>query len=188
MTESEVIKIFRDSGALLEGHFILRSGLRSRQFFQCALALQEMPVVEKLAAALTAKVRALEPRTVVSPAMGGLVIGQEVARQLGVRFIFAEKEDGKLVLRRGFKIAPAERVLVVEDVVTKGGRVQETIDIVRAHAGAVVGVGMVVDRSDGTLNLGVPMFSVLRLHVETFHPDKLPPDLAKIPAIKPGSK
>jgi orotate phosphoribosyltransferase len=188
MTESEVIQIFRDSGALLEGHFILRSGLRSRQFFQCALALQSMPVVEKLAAALVGKVRALEPRTVIAPAMGGLVIGQEVARQLGVRFIFAEKEDGKLVLRRGFRISPAERVLIIEDVVTKGGRVQETIDIVRAHTGAVVGVGMVVDRSDGTLNLGVPMFSVLRLHVETFHPDKLPPDLAKIPAVKPGSK
>jgi orotate phosphoribosyltransferase len=120
--------------------------------------------------------------------MGGLVIGQEVARQLGVRFIFVEKEDGKLVLRRGFKIAPGEKILIVEDVVTKGGRVQETLDIVRAHGGNVAGVAMVVDRSNGTTKLGVPMFSLIALQVKTFEPDKLPPDLAKIPAVKPGSK
>ena len=188
MTESEVLQIFRETGALLEGHFILRSGLRSRQYFQCALALQHMPTVEKLGAALAAKVRHLNPATVLSPAMGGLVIGQEVARQLGVRFLFTEKEDGKLVMRRGFKIAPGEKVLIVEDVVTKGGRVQETIDIVREHHGEVLGAAMLVDRSGGAVNLGVPLFSVLQLNVETFHPDKLPPDLAAIPAMKPGSK
>jgi orotate phosphoribosyltransferase len=188
MTQDDVLKVFRDSGALLEGHFILRSGLHSRQFFQCALALQQMPGVEKLGAALAAKVKSLGAVTVVSPAMGGLVIGQEVARQLGVRFIFVEKEDGKLVLRRGFKIAPGEKILIVEDVVTKGGRVQETIDIVRAHGGIVAGVAMVVDRSNGATKLGVPMFSLIALQVETFEADKLPPDLAKIPAIKPGSK
>src|SRR6202049_192714 len=152
MTENDVLQIFRDSGALLEGHFILRSGVHSRQFFQCALALQQMPVVEKLGAALAAKVRPLRAVTVVSPAMGGLVMGQEVARQLGLRFIFVEKEEGRLVLRRGFKIAPGEKLLVVEDVVTKGGRVQETLDIVRAHGGDVLGVAMVVDRSNGTIN------------------------------------
>jgi orotate phosphoribosyltransferase len=188
MTEAEALQIFRDSGALLEGHFILRSGLRSRQFFQCALALQEMPVVERLGAALAAKMRGLGARTVIAPAMGGLVIGQEVARQLGVRFIFVEKEDGKLVLRRGFKIARGEKLLVIEDVVTKGGRVQETIDIVRAEGGEVAGVGMVVDRTNGAVKLGVPTFSVLALNVETFEADKLPPDLAAIPAFKPGSK
>ena len=188
MTQDEVLNVFRDSGALLEGHFILRSGLHSRQFFQCALALQQMPVVEKLGAVLAAKVKSLSAVTVVSPAMGGLVIGQEVARQLGVRFIFVEKEDGKLVLRRGFKIAPGEKILVVEDVVTKGGRVQETIDIVRANGGTVAGVGMVVDRSNGATKLGVPMFSLIALQVETFEPDKLPPEFAKIPAVKPGSK
>jgi orotate phosphoribosyltransferase len=188
MTQDDVLKVFRDTGALLEGHFILRSGLHSRQFFQCALALQQMPVVERLGAALAAKAKALGAVTVVSPAMGGLVIGQEVARQLGVRFIFVEKEDGKLVLRRGFKIAPGEKILVVEDVVTKGGRVQETIDIVRAKGGNVAGVAMVVDRSNGTTRLGVPMFSLISLQVETFEPDKLPPDLAMIPAVKPGSK
>ena len=188
MTESEALKIFRDSGALLEGHFILRSGLRSRQFFQCALALQSMPVVERLGAALAEKLRPLGAVTVIAPAMGGLVIGQEVARQLRLRFIFVEKEEGKLVLRRGFKIVPGERILVIEDVVTKGGRAQETIDIVRAHGGEVLGVAMVVDRSNGATKLGVPMFSLIALNVETFDPDKLPPDLAVIPAIKPGSK
>jgi orotate phosphoribosyltransferase len=188
MTETDVIKIFKDSGALLEGHFVLRSGLHSRQFFQCALALQQMPTVERLGAALAEKVRGLGIVTVISPAMGGLVLGQEVARQLKTRFIFVEKEEGKLVLRRGFKIAPDEKILVVEDVVTKGGRAQETVDIVRAHRGEVVGVAMAVDRSNGGTNLGVPLFSLLALKVETFAADNLPPDLAATPAVKPGSK
>jgi orotate phosphoribosyltransferase len=188
MTKDEALQIFRDSGALLEGHFVLRSGLHSRQFFQCALALQQMPVVEKLGAALAAKVHAQGALTVIAPAIGGLVIGQEVARQLRVRFIFAEKEEGKLVLRRGFKIERGEKILVVEDVVTKGGRVQETLDIVRANGGIVVGVAMVVDRSNGAVNFGVPFESLISLQVETFEADKLPPDLAKIPAVKPGSK
>lgn len=187
MTESEALNIFRDTGALLDGHFVLRSGLHSRQFFQCALALQQMPIVEHLGAALAAKARGLNPQTVVAPAMGGLVIGQEVARQLGIRFIFVEKEAGRLVLRRGFKVQSGERILVVEDVVTKGGRVQEAIDIVRQHGGTLVGVAMIVDRSNGTVDFGVPGLSLIKLKVETFEPDKLPPDLAKIPAVKPGS-
>src|SRR5258708_40003170 len=144
MTEPELLQIFRDSGALLEGHFILRSGLHSRTFFQCALALQQMPVVEEIGAELVGKVRSLGPTTIVAPAMGGLVLGQEVARQLGLRFIFVEKEEGKLALRRGFRISPGERMLVVEDVVTKSGTVQETLDIARAHSGTVVGVAMAV--------------------------------------------
>jgi len=188
MTEHEVMQIFRETGALLEGHFILRSGLHSRQYFQCALALQQMPTVEKLGAELARKVRPLAAVTVVSPALGGLVLGQEVARQLGARFLFVEKEEGKLALRRGFRIAPGERILVVEDVVTRGGRVQETLDIVRGHGGQVVGVAMAVDRSGGTVAFGLPSFSLMSLYVETFEPDKLPPDLAALPAVKPGSK
>ncbi len=188
MTEQEILQIFRDTGALLEGHFVLRSGLHSRQYFQCALALQFMPTVEKLGAELAAKVRSLGAATVLSPAMGGLVLGQEVARQLGVRFIFVEKEEGKLALRRGFKIAPGEQLLIVEDVVTKGGRVQESIDIVRAHSGKLVGVAMAVDRSSGAVNFGVPTFSLLTMNVETFAATRLPPDLAALPAVKPGSK
>ncbi len=188
MTDAQALQIFRDSGALLEGHFVLRSGLHSRQFFQCALALQQMPIVEQLGAALAEKLRPLGAVTVIAPAMGGLVIGQEVARQLRLRFIFAEKEEGELVLRRGFKISSGEKLLVIEDVVTKGGRLQETVDIVRAHSGTVAGIGMVVDRSNGAVNLGVPTFSLLRMNVETFAPDQLPADLAKIPVLKPGSK
>ncbi len=188
MTTDEALQVFRQTGALLDGHFVLRSGLRSRQFFQCALALQEMPIVEKLGKALADKVRHLGVRTVVAPAMGGLVIGQEVARQLGIRFIFVEKEEGKLVLRRNFKIAGGEKILVVEDVVTKGGRIQETIDIVRLNQGEVAGAVMIVDRSNGAVDLGVPTFSLIALQVETFAPDKIPSDLLGIPATKPGSK
>ena len=121
MTSDEAWQIFRDTGALLDGHFVLRSGRHSRQFFQCALALQEMAVVEKLGAALAEQARALNVATVVAPAMGGLVIGQEVARQLGARFIFVEKDEGKLTLRRGFKIGAGEKILIVEDVITRGG-------------------------------------------------------------------
>lgn len=188
MTTEEALQLFRDSGALLEGHFVLRSGLHSRQFFQCALALQQMPVVERFGAALADRLRALQPATVVAPAMGGLVIGQEVARQLGCRFIFVEKEDGRLVLRRGFKLAAGERVVVVEDVVTKGGRVQETLDIVRQQGAETAAVAILVDRSNGAVDLGVPTRSLIQMQVETFPPDQLPPDLAAIPAVKPGSK
>ena len=189
MTNDEVLQIFRDTGALLEGHFVLRSGLHSRQYFQCALALQQMPIVEKVGAALADKVRQLKPATVVAPAMGGLVLGQEVARQLRCRFIFVEKEEGKLVLRRGFKIDNGEEFIVVEDVVTRGGRVQETIDIVRRHGGIVSAVGVIVDRSGRKKpNFGCPFVSLAEMNVENFEADKLPPDLAKIPAMKPGSK
>lgn len=188
MTENEVLQVFRDTGALLEGHFILRSGLHSRQFFQCALALQNMPTVEKFGEALANKVRTLDIATVVSPAMGGLVLGQEVARQLKCRFIFVEKEEGRLALRRGFKISPDERILIVEDVVTKGGRVQETIDIVVGRKGNVVGVAMAVDRSNGAFILPVPMFSLLTMRVAAYPADRVPADLAAIPASKPGSK
>jgi orotate phosphoribosyltransferase len=188
MTSEETLEIFRRTGALLEGHFTLRSGLHSRQYFQCALALQNMPVVEQFGGALAAKTCHLGAATVIAPAMGGLVIGQEVARQLRARFLFVEKEEGQLVLRRGFRIAPGEKVLVVEDVITKGGRVQETIQIVRAAGGEVLGVAMMVDRSNGGVDLGVPSFSLVSLNVETFEPNNLPPDLAAVKATKPGSK
>jgi len=144
--------------------------------------------VTNIGAELAGKVRSLGAVTVVSPAMGGLVLGQEVARQLRLRFIFVEKEEGKLVLRRGFKIAPGEKLLIIEDVITKGGRVQETIDIVRAHKGEIVGIAMAVDRSGGAVKFGVPTHSLIALNVEMFEADNLPPDLAGSPAMKPGSK
>jgi len=188
MTNEDALRLFRSTGALLEGHFVLRSGRHSRQFFQCALAMQQMPVVEQFGAALAPRAAAFGAGTVIAPAMGGLVIGQEVARQLKARFIFAEKEEGKLVLRRGFKLAPGEKVVVVEDVVTLGGRVNETIEIVRQAGGVVAGVAVLVDRSGGGVNFGVPFESLIRLQVETFDPEGLPEDLKGVPAVKPGSK
>ncbi|HTG45044.1 MAG TPA: orotate phosphoribosyltransferase [Verrucomicrobiae bacterium] len=188
MDKDQALDLFKATGALLDGHFILRSGRHSRQYFQCALALQEMPIVERFGAALAARVRTLTIQTVIAPAMGGLVIGQEVARQLKCRFIFVEKEEGKLVLRRGFKIAPGERLLVVEDVVTQGGRAKETLEIVRLHRGEAAGVAMLVDRSNGTVQLGVPTFSLIQMNIETFAQSALPPELAASAGSKPGSK
>ena len=187
MTQDEALEVFRETGALLEGHFILRSGLHSRQFFQCAQALQQMPTVEKLGAALAERVCELDVQTVVAPAMGGLVIGQEVARQLGARFIFVEKEEGALVLRRGFKISDGENILIVEDVVTRGGRAQEAIDIVREHGGDLRAIAILVDRSNGAFAPDVPLHSLMQIQVETFAADDLPDDLATIPAVHPGS-
>ena len=142
--QQEVLDIFKRTQALLQGHFILRSGLHSGHFFQCAQVCQHMDAVERLAELLVAKLSKLNYQTVLAPAMGGLVIGQEVARQSKVRFIFAEKENNVLVMRRGFKLAPGERVLVVEDVVTRGGRVVECLDIIRKAGGEVAGVAMLV--------------------------------------------
>ena len=187
MTRDEVLEVFRQNNALLEGHFILRSGLRSREFFQCAQALQKMPVVEQLGAALADKVRNLGITTVIAPAMGGLVIGQEVARQLGIRFIFVEKINDALVLRRGFKIDSHEKILIVEDVVTRGGRADETIQIVREHGGDLLALAVLVDRSSGDYDPGVPFISLLEMQVETFTPDDLPEDLQALEPVKPGS-
>ena len=186
-TQQEVLTIFKRTQALLEGHFILRSGLHSGHFFQCAQVCQHMDAVERLAQLLVGKLASLNFQTVLAPAMGGLVIGQEVARQAKVRFIFAEKENNVLVLRRGFKIAPGERVLVVEDVVTRGGRVAECLDIIRKLGGEVAGVAMLVDRSAGQTRFDVPVVSLLELSFPTYAADAVPAELAKLPATKPGS-
>ena len=184
-----LLDLFRKTGALLDGHFILRSGLHSRQYFQCALLLQHTDIAAKVCGWLADKLGKFDCDTVISPALGGIIVGQEVGRSLGKRHIFVEKEDGKLVLRRGFQISPDEKFIVVEDVVTRGGRVQETIDIVRAHGGIVPVVGVIVDRSGETKpDFGCPFVSVIEMNVENFRPDNLPPDLAKIPAVKPGSR
>ena len=189
MNSDHVISLFRETGALLSGHFILRSGLHSREFFQCAILLSHTPVAKEVCGALAQKLAAFNAETVISPALGGLIVGHEVARTLDLRHIFAEKENDRLVLRRGFTIRPGERFLVVEDVVTRGGRVQETIDIVKAHGGEVAAVGTLVDRSGSqTPDFGVPFESLVKLCVETFSPDAIPADLAATPAIKPGSK
>ena len=185
----DLLALFRKTGALLDGHFVLRSGLHSRQYFQCAILLQYTDVAAQVCEQLADKLRGFACDSVISPALGGIIVGQEIGRSLGKRHIFVEKEDGKLVLRRGFQISPGEKFLVVEDVVTRGGRVQETIDIVRGHGAIVSAVGVIVDRSgDAKPSFGCPFVSLVDMTVENFSADNLPPDLAKIPAIKPGSK
>ncbi|HXX42516.1 MAG TPA: orotate phosphoribosyltransferase [Chthoniobacterales bacterium] len=185
----DLLGLFRKTGALLDGHFILRSGLHSRQYFQGALLLQYTDVAAHVCSLLADKLRGFAGDSVISPALGGIVVGQEVARSLGKRHIFVEKENAKLVLRRGFRIEKGEKFVVVEDVVTRGGRVQETIDIVQANGGTVCAVGVIVDRSGGSKpNFGCPFVNLVEMKMETFEPDNLPPDLAKIPATKPGSK
>ncbi len=188
--QQEILDLFRSTGALLNGHFVLRSGLHSREFFQCALLLQDTAVASKVCGYLAEKARELEFDTVISPAVGGIVVGQEVGRHLGKKHIFVEKDGaGGLVLRRGFEIKKGERFFVAEDVVTRGGRVQETIDIVRKLGGVVVGAGSIVDRSGGNLpDFGCPFFGLVSLAVETFPPDQIPEDLQAVPAAKPGSK
>jgi orotate phosphoribosyltransferase len=185
----ELLALFRKTGALLDGHFVLRSGLHSRQYFQCAILLSYTDIAERVCKMLADELRAFECDSVISPALGGIIVGQEVGRSLGKRHIFVEKDEGKLVIRRGFKIDTQEKFIVVEDVVTRGGRVQETIDIVRANGGTVNAVGVIVDRSgDKKPDFGCPFVSLVEMNVENFAADKLPPDLAKIPAVKPGSK
>jgi len=185
----DLLALFRETGALLDGHFVLRSGLRSRQFFQCALLLQHTEIAAEVCGRLADELRDLECDTVISPALGGIIVGQEVGRALGKRHIFVEKDAGDLVLRRGFQIRPNERFIVAEDVITRGGRIQETVDIVRVHGGLVAGIGVIVDRSSGQRpDYGCPFISLIEMNVETFPADNLPPDLARIPAVKPGSR
>lgn len=187
MENDEVIQIFKDSGALLEGHFLLRSGLHSAHFFQCAQVCQYMDKVTRLAEIMVEKLKDYGATTVVGPAMGGLVIGQEVARQLGTRFIFLEKVDDKLALRRNFKFESGEKVLIVEDVITRGGRVVEALEQCRAHGADPVAVGVIVDRSNGATTFDVPHHSLAELSFPTYEADNLPPELAGTEAIKPGS-
>ena len=184
----DILALFRKTGALLDGHFILRSGLHSREYFQCALLLQDTAIAEQVCGWLAHKLREFDCDTVISPALGGIIVGQEVGRSLGKRHIFVEKDEGRLVLRRGFEISQGEKFVVVEDVVTRGGRVQETIDIVRAHGGTVSAVGVIVDRSEAKPDFGCPFVSLVEMTVETFSADNLPPDLTEIQAVKPGSK
>jgi len=185
--QQEVTNIFIRTRALLQGHFVLRSGLHSGHFFQCAQVCQNMPEVERLGTLLLSKLGQLNFTTVLAPAMGGLVIGQEVARQAKSRFIFAEKDNNVLVMRRGFTLAPGEKILVVEDVITRGGRVQECLEIIQKAGGLAVGVAVLVDRSQGQAKFAVPTFSLLEMSYPTYPADQLPPELARLPATKPGS-
>ena len=185
--QKEVLDIFTRTRALQQGHFVLRSGLHSGHYFQCAQVCQHLDCVTRLAELLLAKLQGHTFTTVLAPAMGGLVIGQELARQARSRYVFAEKENNALVLRRGFVLAPGERVLIAEDVVTRGGRVIECLNIVRAAGAIPVAVTMLVDRSAGAARFDVPAISLLELSFPTFAADALPESLAKIPVQKPGS-
>ncbi|MEA2012490.1 MAG: orotate phosphoribosyltransferase [Verrucomicrobiota bacterium] len=182
-------KLLVETGALLNGHFLLRSGLHSNRYFQAALALQHTKTAEKICTALADLFKNTEIETVISPAIGGIVVGQEVGRALGVKAIFAEKDkNDELILRRGFKIAKGEKILVAEDVVTRGGRVQQTVDLVRELGGDVVGVAVIVDRSAGNApDFGAPMKSLLELTIETYNPNECPMCKKNLPMDKPGS-
>lgn len=185
--QKEILDIFIRTRALQEGHFVLRSGLHSGHYFQCAQVCQRLDAVERLAQLLLAKLQRLSFTTVLAPAMGGLVIGQELARQAKCRYLFAEKENNALVLRRGFVFSPGEHVLIAEDVVTRGGRVLECLDIVRKAGGVPVAVAMLVDRSAGSARFDVPTISLLELSFPTYPADAVPGWLAQIPVQKPGS-
>jgi orotate phosphoribosyltransferase len=195
MTENEVLKLFDKYGALLTGHFKLSSGLHSEKYLQCALVLQHPDVAEKLSGELTKKLSEGLPsgsRTkvdvVVGPALGGITLAYEVARSLGVRGLFTERHEGKMVLRRGFSIGKGENVLVVEDVITTGGSTKEVIDVVRSLGGKVVGVGSIIDRSSQAVDFGVPFHALAKVRVETFEEKDCPLCKKDIPVTKPGSR
>lgn len=188
VTTDGILDMFRGIGALLEGHFRLTSGLHSSGYLQCALVLQHPREAEMCGAALADRLRALGAQTVLSPAIGGIVIGQEVARALGVRAIFAERQDGRLTLRRGFSLAPGEKVVVIEDVVTTGGSTRETIDVARAAGAEVLAAGTIIDRSGGQQQIDVPFHALAAISLPTYEAEACPLCLAGLPVVKPGSR
>jgi len=191
MTDEQVLDEFRAVGALLEGHFILSSGLRSPRYLQCARVLMDPARAERLAAALAAKIPAelrQQIAAVISPAMGGVIIGHEMGRALGKPAMFVERPQGTFELRRGFRLDPGTRVLMVEDVVTTGLSSREAIEAVRQAGGDVIAEAALVDRSAGQVDLGVPFVPLIRIDVPTYEAEAVPPELAAIPAIKPGSR
>ena len=191
MTDDEILKEFRAADALLEGHFILSSGLRSPKYLQCARVLMNPDRAARLAEALAKRIPdALRNQidVVISPAMGGIIIGQEMGRALGKDAMFLERPDGIFALRRGFSLAQGAKVLMVEDVVTTGLSSREAIAAVGREGGEVIAEVSLVDRSNGTADLGVPFFPLIRIDVPSYEADQLPPELAAIPAVKPGSR
>jgi orotate phosphoribosyltransferase len=188
MNRDELIELFRASGALLDGHFRLTSGLHSPGYLQCALVLQHPEHAESLGRAIAARTRDLTPTVVLSPALGGVVIGHEVGRALGVRAIFAERQDGTLSLRRGFSVAGDDRVLVIEDVLTTGGSTRETMDVATAAGGRVVGAASIIDRSGGRARFDVPFHALLDVALPTYQPETCPLCAEGLPVVKPGSR
>ena len=191
MTEDEILSEFRSVEALLEGHFLLSSGRHSAYYLQCARLLMNPERAGRIALAIAQKIPRevrSEVEVVISPAMGGIIIGHEMARALGVDALFVERPDGVFGLRRGFSLAPGTKVLLIEDVVTTGLSSREAIAAIESAGGIVIGAGAVVDRSAGTAELGVPFFPLIQLNFPTYAPDELPPELATSQAVKPGSR
>lgn len=191
MTEDEVLHEFKQAGALLEGHFVLSSGLHSARYLQCARVLMDARRADRLCSAVKAKIMAniTEPIDMVaSPAMGGVIVGYEMGRQLGVPSVFFERVDGTLQLRRGFDIAPGTRCLMMEDIVTTGLSSRECIKAITDLGGKVVAASCLIDRSNGTAELGVPLIALARLEIATYKADELPPELANLTVEKPGSR
>lgn len=188
MRQEKLLAVFRETGALQHGHFQLSSGLHSDVYFQSALVLQHPERAAALGAALADELRALSPAVAAGPALGGVIIAWEVARALGVRGLFTERKDGDMLLRRGFRLAAGERVVVVEDVVTTGKSTRETIEALRAAGGEVVGVGSIVDRSGGSADFGFPFRSLLSLPVQAWEPAECPKCREGLSLEKPGSR
>ena len=185
---SHILNIFKSTGALLEGHFVLTSGRHSRSYFQCAKVLQYPEYLTAFSVMIADEFESKKPDVIISPAVGGIVLGTEVGTQLGCRTIFAERKNGEMVIRRGFKINANEKVLVIEDVITTGGSVQETINLVEKSGGKIIGVGVLVDRSNGKAKLNKHQYSIIKLNAVSYDPSKVPNDLSKIPIKKPGSR
>lgn len=188
MTENEVLKMFEKHNALLKGHFRLSSGLHSEKYLQCALILQYPDIAERLSAELAKKFAKEKIGVVIGPALGGVTLSYEMARALGVRGIFAERQEGKMELRRGFSISGGEKVLVAEDVITTGGSTREVIELVRSLGGVVVGVASIVDRSQSEIDFGLKHEYLVKLDVRTFDPSVCPLCKSNIPVVKPGSR
>ncbi len=188
MTDDELLQVFRENSALLEGHFVLSSGLHSDRYIQCAQVLQHPRIAQQLCSELAAKLRYLGATVVAAPALGGILVAHEVGRALGIRALFTERQDGVMTLRRGFTIAPGEPVLVVEDVLTTGLSTRETMKCVEDTGGKVVGAGSLIDRSGGTTDLGVPRSALLTLTIQNYNPAECPLCKSGSPAVKPGSR
>lgn len=188
LSPGEVLNIFKESEALLEGHFRLTSGRHSRQYMQCAKVLQYPHHAARLGEALAESFRDQKIDLVIGPAMGGILVAHEVGKALGTKAIFTERENGEMKLRRGFELQPGQKVLVVEDVITTGGSVREVIEVVKAYGAEPVGVGVLVNRSGGKADFGVPLATLLEIEIESFDPESCPLCAEGIPAIKPGSR
>ncbi len=186
--QDQLIEIFQKTGALLEGHFMLTSGRHSPTYFQCAKVLQYPEFLQKFSNEIVNHFQDIDIDIVITPAVGGIVLGTEIGRQLNKQTIFAEREQGVMTLRRGFEITPESNVLVIEDVITTGGSVNEVIELVRDSGAKVVGVGVLVDRSGGKVKLHEKQFSVTELEAVSYGDDEIPDDLANIPVLKPGSR